>query len=265
MSPRCIRLVFALMSCSGTQLLAQSTDLKSDSPFLKHLRVQKLYTERQFVLVHAKSDRVQQRQIEMAWNYSAMGNYDSALFWYGKTDFDSIQHYNFGQHYFSVLFITNRLEQLSKLIEKLPSDTTSRLMKQSLAMMNLKSLHEVPGPLQNAYYDYARMQRKSLFLAGLSSTVIPGSGKFYYGQKRQGWNVFFANVALGAQTYEWYRKAGVKSPGFYIFGGLFSVFYISNIYGTVKGLKKARRDRNRQLHHEIVNHYFSNNSYPGQY
>jgi hypothetical protein len=269
MSPICIRLSFALLIFSQTRILAQSFDMQSETAFLKHLRTEKLYYERQFLLNHAKSSRIHLLQLEKAWNYSATVNYDSALFWYSKTDFDSILHYKFATPYLKLLFKVQRFNELAELVKKMSAkDSTSQTLIQSISMMNLKlpPSFEVPSALLDPYRNYSKMKRKSLFVAGLYSSIIPGAGKVYYGQKRQGLNIFLVNAAFAAQTYEWYRKAGLKSPGFYIFGGVFSVFYISNIYGTVIGLKKARTDRKHQLHHEIINHYFSiGDPYPGQY
>ncbi len=50
-----------------------------------------------------------------------------------------------------------------------------------------------------------------------------------------------------------------------MFGGLFSVMYISNIYGSVKSVIKSRRDEQKQLHYEILHHYLAATPvYPGQ-
>ena len=75
--------------------------------------------------------------------------------------------------------------------------------------------------------------RDSPWVAGMMSVVIPGSGKIYAGKTGQGIITFIQNVALGVQAYEAYRRDGWKSPRFLIYGGLFSFFYVGNVWGCL--------------------------------
>ena len=74
---------------------------------------------------------------------------------------------------------------------------------------------------------------KSPFIAGFMSGIIPGSGKFYAGKKGEAISVFLSTVGLGLVTWENYRKNGPKNYKTIVFGSLFAVTYIANIYGSV--------------------------------
>ncbi len=87
--------------------------------------------------------------------------------------------------------------------------------------------------LAQYYTDLSIHKKKSPVLAGLYSAAIPGLGKIYAGKKKQGIGAFLPVASLGVLTYEAYRKGGIKSARFIIFGSLFSIFYAGNIWGSV--------------------------------
>lgn len=258
----CINLILASILLPAV-CLGQFGGLNEERSFLQHLQRQKLYDERLFVLNNL-SDLSNTREIslEKAWTYHALGSYDSALFTYRTIPCDTIFKYRFHYNYLSLLFKHEEISQLQEFVPRHLPDKLQRKLRTSLDLLLLEydlskgSKEELPESIVKQYHNYQRIERKSVFLATTYSIILPGSGKFYYGNKRQAWNTFFANFALGIQTYESYRKAGVSSARFIIFGSLFSVFYLSNIYGTIAGLKKAKRDHYKQLHYEITSSFF---------
>jgi hypothetical protein len=269
MSRKCIKL-FVTLFFFPVICWSQIGTLQDESDFLRHLRIQKLYRERIFVLHHL-STQSPETDIEKGWTYHVSGKLDSALFYYNQVPPDSIAAGGFHANYLSLLFKSNALAKL-QMEQRHPMFRTDEvaIKKIDLAMdlMQLKysSNEKLPDEIAINYKKYRTIEKKSAFLAGTYSICIPGLGKLYYGQKHQAWNMFFANAALGLQAYESYHKAGIRSPRFIIFGGLFSIFYLSNIYGTITGLKKTKRDHKLQLHHEIIDYYFSDaDVYPGKY
>ena len=78
---------------------------------------------------------------------------------------------------------------------------------------------------------YAFKPRKK-WVAALLSTIVPGLGKVYVGDWRQGGYAFLGNTVLAVQAYEGYRKRGYADARFIGFGGLFMTFYIGNIWGS---------------------------------
>ncbi|MDI9879539.1 tetratricopeptide repeat protein [Flectobacillus longus] len=101
--------------------------------------------------------------------------------------------------------------------------------------------------------DILKQQKKSGFKAGLLSAIIPGAGKIYAGgQLGQGISAFLQNTILGLQAYEGLRKDGVGSPRFIIYGSLFSLFYIGNIWGSALSVKIKRQEFNEKIDEQIL-------------
>lgn len=95
---------------------------------------------------------------------------------------------------------------------------------------------------ENSFKDYyskiKTRKKKSPFVAGALSALLPGAGKFYTGFKGQGAAALMTVAALGLVAAESYYRAGPKSPQFIAFAGVFSIFYIGNIWGSVTSVKK---------------------------
>ena len=85
--------------------------------------------------------------------------------------------------------------------------------------------------------DFARegqqLPRRSEFLAGLFSTVIPGTGKIYSNRSIDGLFSLLTIGLTGWQAYEGFSKDGSKSVKGWVFGSISGVFYLGNIYGSV--------------------------------
>lgn len=277
MSLPCIKVVFLTVYIQLPFLCsAQFGDLKHEQLFLRHLRQQKLYPERLYLLNHLSSPRhTNQLNLEKSWIFYALGRYDSALTFYNQVPLDTVFQYRFHNNFLGLLFKYRYAEQLNKIdsiCNTYHKDTTLQNIRLAVNAMQLrypiKTLESagLPDPVFIGYSKYYKIKRKSGVVAFTCSLVIPGMGKFYYGQWRSGLNMLIANAVLGIQAHEAYRKTGPSSGQFIIFGSLFSVFYLSNLYGTVIGLKKAKRDQKKQLHNEITDYYFNDaDVYPGKF
>ena len=97
-----------------------------------------------------------------------------------------------------------------------------------------------------------KYKRRSPLAAGLLSTLLPGAGKFYAGKKGQGLAAFFTCAVLGAVAGENIYKTGIKSPQSIIFGSIFSMFYIGNIWGSVLSVKMSKQSFYRTKQDEIL-------------
>ncbi|WP_421877746.1 hypothetical protein [Marinoscillum sp.] len=101
------------------------------------------------------------------------------------------------------------------------------------------------------YQELAKHKRKSPFVAGLLSAIIPGSGKLYNGQIGPGVMGLVSTGIFGLQAYEGYRKDGLKSARFIIFGGLFTTFYVANIWGSVVSVRVSEQRYNHTVDEAI--------------
>jgi hypothetical protein len=269
MSPRCIRSYFLLILYSVSfSSFSQFTSYKKEETFLRHLAEENLFQERILLLTNLQDSSFQSLiDLETAWTYHALTNFPLAQKKYEALSFDSIIHYNFYSDYLSLHFKQkefakiNQLLTQSKLIEK-KNDNEIKKILMSVAICELKYSSTdiqslaLPDQLKSVYTHTIALQQKSPILAGLYSSIIPGLGKAYYGKKKEAWGAFAANVVFGVQALESYRNAGPTSFRFILFGTGFSLFYLSNIYGTINGLFKAKRDWKNQLHHEVSTYHF---------
>jgi len=100
---------------------------------------------------------------------------------------------------------------------------------------------------------------KSPFLAGILSAIIPGTGKLYTGNYKDG---IFSLLVVGGTTFQAIRgfnKDGVNSTSGWIFGTVATGFYAGNIFGSVKSAQVY--NENYWLEIENETRILINNSY----
>ncbi len=81
------------------------------------------------------------------------------------------------------------------------------------------------------------LPRKSPLIAGIMSGLIPGSGRAYAHDYKDGIVSLIFVASTGYQAYRRFKDKGVKSVSGWIYGGLTLGFYIGNIYGSVSSAK----------------------------
>ena len=91
--------------------------------------------------------------------------------------------------------------------------------------------------LKKYYHNLKTHHYKSSALAGMMSAIVPGLGKIYAGRTAQGISSMLVTLTMGAMATENIIKSGWQSPQSILFSGLFTVFYIGNIYGSVFAVK----------------------------
>ena len=182
-------------------------------------------------------------------------------------------------HYFSGFNASLKLVEMNKssiskelLMKYQPTDTMQKQLKEfylsSLFLLNkeidlldAQISKTVIGTdffgmrnqeLKNYESRIRKANKKSALLAGLLSTVVPGTGKIYSGKWRQGLISMIPLTLMGLQTYEAYRIEGIKSARFIVFGGLFSVFYIGNIYGSAVSVSVRKTEIEHEVHDQVV-------------
>ena len=76
---------------------------------------------------------------------------------------------------------------------------------------------------------------------------MPGLGKLYGKQPSSAFVTFFSHCIYAAQSIESIKKFGIKN-GFSIFSvSFFSLFYMSNIYGSYHDLNQRKKQYKKQL------------------
>ncbi len=106
--------------------------------------------------------------------------------------------------------------------------------------------------MKQSYELIKKHKPKSPVIAGVMSAILPGTGKMYAGKLGQGVITLIQNAALGFQAYEAYRKDGWKSPRFLLYSGLFTFFYVGNIWGSVLTVNIRRQEFNDKVDGQIL-------------
>ncbi len=92
---------------------------------------------------------------------------------------------------------------------------------------------------------------KKPWLASAMSVVIPGSGKIYAKNVKEGITSFLFVAAMAYQSYRGFDKQGTKSATGWIYGGLGLGFYVGNIYGAQQSAKNYNRRQLADIHEEV--------------
>ncbi len=94
-------------------------------------------------------------------------------------------------------------------------------------------------------------KRKSPWIAGLLSAILPGLGKFYAGYRGIPFGAMYMTIPLGAIAAESLIIAGVASAQFIALGALFGVFYAGNIWGSALSVYAKEKEFYDEIDHNI--------------
>jgi hypothetical protein len=128
--------------------------------------------------------------------------------------------------------------------------TFRTLMKSN--QLDFYALSDEAKSLDNYARKMEKIKHKSAFIAGSLSAVIPGLGKLYAGMPGQALASFLTVATLGAVAAENYIKAGPTSGRFIVYAGIFSMFYIGNIWGSAISVKVKREKQFNEIKHNIL-------------
>jgi hypothetical protein len=101
---------------------------------------------------------------------------------------------------------------------------------------------------------------KSPFTAGVLSAIIPGTGRVYAKDTKDGIISLLFIGSTAFQSYRRFQRNGVKSVGGWIYGGISLGFYIANIYGSVKAVHRFNNNNKKLLHEKakvVISNYYN--------
>jgi hypothetical protein len=174
-----------------------------------------------------------------AYNYTFTGNFDKALDALSKIEFKSEKLSSVKNLELSGIYLLQGKREVSE-------DYLSRTNK------NFYEITESADNLQKISADLYNHKVKSPLVAGLLSSIIPGSGKFYAGKRGEAISAFIASTGLGLVTWENYRKRGLNSFGTLAFGSAFLFSYTANIYGAVMTVHIAETEYKENVKNSIL-------------
>ncbi|MFN8437470.1 MAG: hypothetical protein U0V72_07495 [Cytophagales bacterium] len=227
-----------------------------DCGFLEHLEVKKQYQEKFLYLQKTKLDS-NYKNIENAWLAYKLCNYVSASNFFSNTHQTLVYASGYEPIYsWTKAQSMTSNQQKAYFKNKLDNGKKGELYK----MFSLYSPKEILFDsfgliIQKRYIKYYIYDHKNTFVAASLATLIPGLGKMYIGKSKDGLNALLMVSFLGVQAVESYLKSGPTNWRTLIFGSLAVSFHTANIYGTIKSLKKTKKESRNEFLKSIDEEY----------
>ena len=98
-----------------------------------------------------------------------------------------------------------------------------------------------------------KIKKKSPALAGIMSTLIPGTGRFYAKDWKDGIVSMLFVGTMAFQSIRGFSKSGVNSTRGWIFGAVGLGFHLGNIHGSVVSAKSYNRKSHQTIRNRIDN------------
>lgn len=102
-----------------------------------------------------------------------------------------------------------------------------------------------------------KFKAKSPFVAGSLSTILPGSGKIYTNEWKDGIMAFLFVASSGFATYRSYVNNGLDSPWTAFLGSFCIGFYSGNIYGSIQSAKRINKLNQKRLNEATLDFIYS--------
>lgn len=221
--------------------------------FVKHLDEHKLFQEELYYLNSLDKHQVSQDSLNflLAKFYLKQKN-DSLFFTHYKLSYALFNKDQKALQYIDYYFLKHiHIKQQNVWFNELstlkdPSHCELHGFYHTLSLPE-KSSFQLNNSLKSEIKKYNVLSKKNPVIAGCLSAVIPGLGKLYGQRPNSAVITFFSHALFAAQSIESVKKLGIKN-GYSIFSvSLFSMFYISNVYGSFTDLKKQKIQSKKQL------------------
>lgn len=148
-------------------------------------------------------------------------------------------HHQYNNYFRSGLAI---LRQDSRLFDSL----------NAIKPKSIPPLNKFASDLEEYQTQLKKIKDKKPWKGAVLSGIIPGLGKVYAGRPKSGLSAFLQLGLLGVQAYEGYAEKGLNDPQLYVFGGLFTAFYLGNIWGSANSVKKVKDEKYRKIEQEVL-------------
>lgn len=255
MKNKCFGFIFFLLLISQTNLKAQQL-AKVNLNFLNHLKEEKLEEERLAYyhlinLASLDSNNFTQDIVYLATKYNDTAIIKNYVFY--AHDSIALKFVFYGAMALNLNSICDQV--LLALTQQNSSISTLQEIKNLKLFIEGKSKDFVAS---NTFYtttqSIKRLQKKSVLIAALFSTLLPGSGKMFLYQNNEAFGAIIMNVMTAAPLLESVLKIGLISTTSFIGALIFVPIYLANIYGTSQAKKVLLNKLKTQLDHEILDY-----------
>jgi tetratricopeptide (TPR) repeat protein len=124
--------------------------------------------------------------------------------------------------------------------------------KEILAVLKPED-HRMATDFQNLVNQSFKVKKKSPAVAGLMSAIVPGTGRFYAKDWKDGIVSMVFTGIMVIQSYRGFSQSGVKSTRGWIYGAVGFGFYLGNIHGSVVSAKNYNRKSYQGIRTKIDN------------
>ena len=98
---------------------------------------------------------------------------------------------------------------------------------------------------------------KKTLTACLLSTLVPGLGRVYAKDWKDGLISLVFIGTMGFQAYRGYAKSGFESPRFWIYSTLTTGFYVANIYGSYQSARQYNNNFSTNLNAQVTDIFYT--------
>lgn len=175
---------------------------------------------------------------------------------------------NYSQEYLKLLLLQRdyisatdflKVNQSLSVVERAKSEIGILLVQKQWSMADEYAGNQsINDPVLLSFVNKGKnIKRKKTGLAGGLSTLVPGLGKVYAGNWKDGLISF---VFVGANAFAAYRgfsRNGINSAYGWVFTGIGTAFYAGNIYGSYKTAQKYNIRKENLLQHEVEHYLYS--------
>ncbi len=203
--------------------------------------------------------------VRLSQTYRKQGNYSLATDLFRQHRSTGLDNRWLEQEYIATLLFQHDeapFEEALSATSHIPTETILR-SRVEFAMLN-RDWKKASGHLEGKDHSgpWVTTYRETLqnaqafrprkpWLAATCSAIIPGSGKVYARNVKEGITSFFFVAAMGYQSYRAFNRRGSKSVTGWIYGGLGLGFYLGNIYGAQQSAKNYNKRRLDAIYHEV--------------
>lgn len=220
------------------------------------------------IFLDPNNDSIRLSLIQVYFN---AGDYSTALKKAGKI-YPSTSNLPkpFAMEYSRLLLLNDSIIRLNDFIKNnqylVPEEVDKILLYSHMMSENWEEAEKISLKKQDSYSEHAIIIKQALnhkfkspFIASGLSILVPGAGKIYTRDWKDGIFSFLVVGSMAFQSYRGFVKNGKEGSSGWIYGSIGAVFYAGNIYGTHKAAKKYNlklkeivRDKTKNL---LITHY----------
>jgi len=193
--------------------------------------------QKSILSINKQNVRTERNALLLAFNYAHTRNADSAINVLEKSS-QSAKIELFKSSSYLLKYDTLHSNQIIQ--RNINKDSSL----QSYWQKNLELSHRLPKA------------KKSALVAGLLSAAVPGLGKIYAGQKKDGLSTLYTLLPFGFLVFENIYRSGIKKPQTIAFSSIFLVFYTGNIIGSIYSPKASYENQQKKFENEVLSNLY---------